>query len=623
MSNILSNYEDLNDLKKMDIDQLKILSSDIRQFIINVVAENGGHLASNLGVVELTIALHKVFNSSRDKIIWDVGHQSYVHKILTGRKDEFQTLRKYKGLSGFPKRKESEHDIFETGHSSTSISAGLGYALARDIKKEKSNIISVIGDGAMTAGMAFEALNHAGDEKTNLIVILNDNEMSISPNVGGLSQYLNRIRTAPTYFKMKEDVENILNSIPAIGKKVFKTAERAKDSFKYFLVPGVFFEELGFKYLGPINGHNIADIVDVLERAKTVEGPVLIHVLTKKGKGYKPAEDNPDKFHSASPFDIDTGKAKNKSNKLSYSDVLGNTLVKIAEKNEKIVAITAAMPAGTGLTNFKQKFPKRFFDVGIAEQHGVTLSAGLASNGLKPFFAVYSTFLQRGYDQVLHDVCIQNLPVTFAIDRAGLVGNDGETHHGVFDLSYLNHIPNMTIMAPKDEEEFIDMIAFCADYDGPIALRYPRGSCYNLFNSSQKQGIELGKGEIICEGKDIAIIAIGKMVEHGYKVAEKLKGENMNVSLVNSRFVKPLDEELISDLSKNHSIIVTMEDNAKIGGFGSNINDLLIRLKYKGDIINIGFPDQFIEHGSVQELFKQYEMDVDSIARTIKNRVSM
>lgn len=623
MSSILSNYEGLNDLKKMNIDQLNILSEEIRQLIINVVARNGGHLASNLGVVELTIALHRVFNSSRDKIIWDVGHQSYVHKILTGRKDEFQTLRQYKGLSGFPKRKESEHDIFETGHSSTSISAGLGYALARDIKEEKSNIISVIGDGAMTAGMAFEALNHASDEKANLIVILNDNEMSISPNVGGLSQYLNRIRTAPTYFKMKEDVENILNSIPAIGKKVFKTAERAKDSLKYFLVPGIFFEELGFKYLGPINGHNILEIVDVLERAKTVEGPVLIHVLTKKGKGYKPAEDNPDKFHSAPPFEIDSGKTKKKTDKLSYSDVLGNTLVEIAEKNDKIVAITAAMPAGTGLSSFKQRFPKRFFDVGIAEQHGVTLSAGLASNGLRPFFAVYSTFLQRGYDQVLHDVCIQNLPVTFAIDRAGLVGSDGETHHGVFDLSYLNHIPNMTIMAPKDKSEFIDMINFCAEYNGPIALRYPRGSCNDFFNTFQQKSIELGKGEIISEGKDIAIIAIGKMVEHGYKVIEKLKDEKLSITLVNARFVKPLDEELISDISKNHSIIVTMEDNAKIGGFGSNINDLLIRLRYKGEIINIGFPDQFIEHGSIDELLKQYEMDVDSIASIIKNTVSM
>jgi len=622
LSSILSKYEDLNDLKKLNNDQLNALAADIRQLIIEVVSKNGGHLASNLGVVELTIALHKVFNSSIDKIIWDVGHQSYVHKILTGRKDEFTTLRQYKGLSGFPKRKESMHDIFETGHSSTSISAGLGYALSRDIKKENYNIISVIGDGAMTAGMAFEALNQAGDEKTKLIVILNDNEMSISPNVGGLSQYLNRIRTAPSYFKMKEDVEVILNSIPAIGKKVFKTAERAKDSLKYFLVPGVFFEELGFKYLGPIDGHNIDELIEVLERAKGVNGPVLVHVLTKKGKGYKPAEDFPDSFHSAPAFNIYTGERKKKSNKPSYSDILGETLVSLAETDERIVAITAAMPAGTGLSNFQKKFPNRFFDVGIAEQHGVTFSAGLAANGLKPFFAVYSTFLQRGYDQVLHDVCIQNLPVTFAIDRSGLVGNDGETHHGVFDLSYLNHMPNMTIVAPKDKTEFTDMIKFCSKYNAPIAIRYPRGSCEDIFDKSSYQEIEFGKGEVLFTGKDIAIIAIGKMVEHGNKVRKRLIESNINATLVNARFVKPLDETLINDISSKHSLIITMEDNAKMGGFGSSVNDLLIKLNYKGNILNIGLPDNFIEHGSVEELFKHYNIDVDSIVNLVLNMIN-
>lgn len=621
MKNILSGYNDLRDLKTMSNDELHVLAENIRELIIDVVSKNGGHLASNLGVVELTIALHKVFNSCYDKIIWDVGHQSYVHKILTGRKDSFNTLRKYKGISGFPKKKESPHDIFETGHSSTSISAGLGYALSRDIKGEKYSVVSVIGDGAMTAGMAFEALNHAGDTRTSLIVILNDNEMSISQNVGGLSQYLNKIRTAPTYFKVKEDVEAILNSIPGIGKQVFKTAERAKDSVKYFLVPGMFFEDLGFKYLGPIDGHNISDMVRELERAKKVGGPVLVHVVTKKGKGYRPAEENPDKFHGSSPFDINTGKPIKKPNHPSYSDVLGDTLICLAENDDRIVAITAAMPEGTGLSKYREKFKKRFFDVGIAEQHGVTLAAGLASNELKPYFVVYSSFLQRGYDQVLHDVCIQNLPVVFAIDRAGLVGSDGETHHGIFDLSYLTHIPNISIMAPRDKSEFVKMLEFSKDYNGPLAIRYPRGDCYDIIEEKPRTEIELGKAEVLTKGKDIALIAIGKMVEIGYKVAKELDKQGKNITLVNGRFVKPLDEDLIIKIAKEHSFIVTLEDNVKTGGFGSLINDLLIENCYKGETLNIAFPDVFIEHGSVDELFKQYNMDTEGILNKVYEKI--
>ncbi|SCG83318.1 1-deoxy-D-xylulose-5-phosphate synthase [Proteiniborus sp. DW1] len=617
MSGILSRYNDLRDLKKMSDEELLLLAKDIRKTIIDVVSKNGGHLASNLGVVELTIALHKVFNSDMDKIIWDVGHQAYTHKILTGRKDVFHTIRKYKGISGFPKRKESSHDIFEVGHSSTSISAGLGYALARDIKNEEYNVVSVIGDGAMTAGMAFEALNHAGDTGTRLIVVLNDNEMSISQNVGGLSQYLNKIRTAPTYYKVKEDVEAILNNIPGIGKQVFKTAERAKDSVKYFFVPGMFFEDLGFKYLGPIDGHNINDMVRELERAKKIDGPVLVHVITKKGKGYKPAELNPDKFHGSSPFEISTGMSLEQPQNPTFSDVLGDTLINLADKDDRVVAITAAMPEGTGLGKYRKKHKSRFFDVGIAEQHGVTLAAGLASNNMKPYFVVYSSFLQRGYDQVLHDVCIQNLPVVFAIDRAGLVGSDGETHHGAFDLSYLSHIPNMTIMAPRDKTEFIQMLEFSKDYNGPLAIRYPRGECYDILDRIKRTGIELGKAEVLSWGKDIAILAIGKMVKTGYEVAEELNKKGNSITLINGRFIKPLDEELIKEVAQNHSLIITLEDNVKTGGYGSCVNDLLIENSYKGQIMNIALPDVFIEHGSIDQLFKQYHMDTTGILDSI------
>lgn len=620
MSNLLENYKSIDDLKKMNIRDMNIFAKEIREFIVEIVSENGGHLASNLGVVELTLALHKVLDTRKDKIIWDVGHQSYVHKILTGRKDEFHTIRKYKGLSGFPKRNESIHDAFDTGHSSTSISAGLGYALSRDIKKENYSVVSIIGDGAMTAGMAFEALNHAGDTKTDLIVILNDNEMSISENVGGLSRYLEGIRTMPTYFKVKEDVENLFNTIPSIGKKMFKTAERAKDSFKYFLVPGMFFEDLGFKYFGPINGHDIEEVMNTLYRAKRVGGPVLIHAITKKGKGYLPAEDKPDVFHGASSFDIATGKPLKKCEVETYSDVLGNTLVELAKDNERIVAITAAMPSGTGLDNFKNKFKDRFFDVGIAEQHGVTLAAGLAASGLKPYFAVYSTFLQRGYDQILHDVCIQNLPVTFTIDRAGLVGSDGETHHGSFDLSYLTHIPNLTIMAPKDKKEFVSMIKFTSLLETPVAIRYPRGTCFDI-SEEECRTINMGQSEILNEGSKVAIIALGKMVEVSFDAMKELKEKNINITLVNARFVKPLDEKLLLEIANSHGTIITIEDNAIIGGFGNFVNDLYIENNYKGKVINLGIPDKFIEHGSVDILYKELKMDKDSIKALVLENV--
>lgn len=620
--NVLEKVDCISDLKKLNNSELNILSSEIRKYLLDNISKTGGHLASNLGVVELTIAIHKVFNSPKDKIIWDVGHQSYIHKILTGRKKQLSSIRQLDGLSGFPKRCESSHDTFETGHSSTSISAALGMAMARDIKGEKHDIVSIIGDGSMTAGMAFEALNHAGDIKSKMIVILNDNEMSISENVGGLSKYLDRIRTAPTYGRMKDDFENILNSIPAIGKTMVRTAEKAKDSFKYFVVPGVLFEELGFTYLGPIDGHNIQSLIKTLNRAKRVNGPVIVHVRTKKGKGYKYAEQNPDKFHGTSAFNLDTGKALKKSKGIKYSQVFGDKLYELALKNKSIVAITAAMPSGTGLEKFKEKLPQKFIDVGIAEQHAVTLAAGLASQGLKPFFAVYSTFLQRGYDQIVHDVALQNLPVVFAIDRGGLVGNDGETHHGVFDFSYLSHIPNLIIMAPKDKLELEKMIEFSSEYDkGPIALRYPRGISVVKNELITNNELILGKGETLIEGKDIAIISIGKMVEISYEACIKLNNNNINPTLINIRFLKPIDENLIERLSNKYKLIITVEDNVINGGLGTTVNQTLIKSNYRGKVLNIGLPDRFIEHGDTDKLFEKYKLDSNSIFETILNYI--
>ncbi|ABY92827.1 1-deoxy-D-xylulose-5-phosphate synthase [Thermoanaerobacter sp. X514] len=603
------------DLKKLDKKDFPLICEEIRQFLIEKVSKTGGHLASNLGIVELTIALHYVFNSPVDKIIWDVGHQCYVHKMLTGRKDQFDTLRKFNGLSGYTKRTESVHDIFGAGHSSTSISAALGIAKARDLKGEKYSVVAVIGDGALTGGMAFEALNNAGRSKTDLIVVLNHNEMSISENVGSLSLYLSKLRTDPTYNKLKQEVDNLLNIVPPIGKSLHKYIERIKDSVKQLVVSGMFFEEMGFTYLGPIDGHDVGSLIEVLERAKKIKGPILVHVITKKGKGYKFAEKFPDKFHSAAPFDIQTGKFVNEG-QATYSDVFGKTLTEMALQDDKIVAITAAMPEGTGLIHFAKLIPERFFDVGIAEQHATTFAAGMAVQGYKPYFAVYSTFLQRAYDQLIHDVCIQKLPVVFAIDRAGIVGEDGETHQGVFDLSYLRPIPNITIMSPKDANELVEMVKLSRNLEFPVAIRYPRGKA-GEFDITRECSIEFGKAELVTEGKEIAIFALGRMVGKVLEAKEILKVSDLQPFIVNLRFVKPLDEELILDISNKVKFIVTVEDNVIAGGVGSAILELLNSNGIYKPVLRLGFPDKFIEHGDVENLFKKYNLDAESIANTI------
>lgn len=618
MNNLIKSINSPKDIKKLDNDELTKLSKEIRSFLLQSVSKTGGHLASNLGIVELTLAIHKVFDSPKDKIIWDVGHQAYVHKIITGRRDDFDTLRKFKGLSGFPKCKESAHDLFETGHSSTSISAGLGIAMARDLKGEKYSVISIIGDGALTGGMAFEALNHVGHSQKDFIVLLNDNEMSISENVGGLSKYLNRLRTDPVYFKMKDDVEQILSKIPAIGKSVVKTAHKAKDTIKYLFVPGMLFEELGFTYIGPVDGHDIKEVTEVLKRAKKMKGPVLIHAITKKGKGYKFSEKHPDKYHGIGPFDLKTGEKISNAVGKTYSQIFGETLIELASESPEIVAITAAMPSGTGLMGFAKKFPKRFFDVGIAEQHAVTFAAGLASNGLRPVFAVYSTFLQRAYDQVLHDVCLQNLPVIFGIDRAGIVGQDGETHHGVFDMSYLSNLPNLKIAAPKDGSELKMMIKYAFSQKSPFAIRYPRGISKDLGVENNVDDIYKEKAEVILKGKDICIIAVGKMVKTALEVAMLLKESGFQSTVINARFVKPIDGETIISNIKDIEYIVTLEDNVKIGGFGNQVLDMLNRNGiYNKKIKIFAFPDKFIEHGNTELLFKYYNLFSEGIHKQI------
>ncbi len=615
MSNILKDINSPDDIKKLDINSLEKLAQEVREFLIEKVSKTGGHLASNLGVVELTLALHTVFQTPNDKIIWDVGHQSYVHKIITGRKEQFDTLRQLDGISGFPKVNESIHDSFNTGHSSTSISAALGIAKARDIKKEKYSVIAVIGDGALTGGMAFEALNDAGRSPNNIIVILNDNEMSISKNVGGLSRYLSKIRTEPMYFKVKEDLDLILNKIPAIGKGAAKALGAVKGSVKYLIVPGMIFEELGFKYLGPIDGHDITELNRVLSRAKTIKGPVLIHVCTQKGKGYTYAEESPQVFHGISPFEIETGEIlSNKS--AGYSEILGKELIRAAETNEKVVAITAAMPQGTGLDAFSKRFPDRFFDVGIAEQHAVTFAAGLAANGLKPVFAVYSSFLQRAYDQILHDVALQNLNVVFAIDRAGIVGEDGETHQGLYDLSFLSHIPNMTIMAPSDHSEHVGMLDYAINqHNGPIAIRYPRGRGKDkLF---EPLPLKLGQGLTIRKGNDITIVSIGVMLETALLVSDMLEKSGISAEVINARFVKPLDEKLILTSAARTGKVVTIEDNSSIGGFGSGVLEMVNRKGINIKTRIFGFPDECVNHGARNDLFKKYGLDPESLVNEI------
>lgn len=603
------------DLKMLTLEEIKLLAGEIRQLIIDVVSKNGGHLAPNLGVVELTLALHKVFTTPKDKIIWDVGHQSYIHKILTGRKEIFPTLRQYKGMSGFPKRKESEHDAFGTGHSSTSISAALGMAVARDLKGEDNNVIAVIGDGSMTGGMAFEALNNAGDLHKKMIVILNDNEMSISKNVGAMSQYLCDLRTGETYNKIKRDVEGWLKGLD-FGSDVLSAIERVKGSVKYLMVPSSVFEELGFKYLGPIDGHDLNKLLEVLEAAKYVNGPVLVHVITKKGKGYEPAEISPNKFHGTGPFEIATGKKISDPNApITYTEIFGKTLTELAEANEKIVAITAAMPDGTGLNKFADQYPQRFLDVGIAEQHAVTAAAGMAAEGLKPVVAVYSTFLQRAYDSVLHDICMQNLPVTLCLDRAGIVGDDGYTHHGVFDYAYLRSMPQMAIMAPKDENELRHMMNTALNFDGPITIRYPRGSGVGVDCSEVLQQLPIGKGEVLREGEDVCLLAIGSMVAVALQAADVLVEQGIKAGVINLRFAKPLDEELLVQVAQQYSKLVTLEEGVVAGGVGSAVLELLNNkgLLQTTQVLNLGIPDEFVPHGDKKYLFRDIGLDLDSI----------
>ncbi|GCD09461.1 1-deoxy-D-xylulose-5-phosphate synthase [Clostridium tagluense] len=616
MSRILDDFNDINAVKKMSIEELNIFALEIRNFLIEKVSKTGGHLASNLGIVELTLSLYNVFDLDRDKIIWDVGHQSYVHKILTGRKDKFDSLRNFDGLSGFPKREESKYDIFESGHSSTSISAGLGMARARDLQGKDYDVISVIGDGALTGGMAMEALNDVGFRKTKMIIVLNDNQMSISKNVGGISKYLSGFRIDPTYNRLKKEINSTLRKIPSVGNGMAKSIHKIKDGIKQVVVPGMLFEHMGIKYLGPIDGHDIKEVSKVLKLAKNIEGPVIIHVITKKGKGYKFAENQPGKYHGVGPFNPLTGELCGGS-KESYSDGFGEQIARLAKENKNIVAITAAMPEGTGLEKFSKQFPTRFFDVGIAEQHAVTMAAGMASQGLKPIFAVYSTFLQRAYDQIVHDVCIQKLPVIFAIDRAGIVGQDGETHQGIFDLSYLSHIPNMTIMAPKCISELKSMLTFAVKQDYPIAIRYPRGGDNPNVSMSSIQNFKRGKWEILFQGGKIALVATGKMVQNAVLVREKLKDMGVEVTVINACFIKPIDEALISELVHKKYSIVTIEDNIVHGGLGSLVLEYVNTLEEKTKVINLGFKDEFIPHGTVDILYKLYKLDASGIFQSI------
>jgi 1-deoxy-D-xylulose-5-phosphate synthase len=611
MYELIKGLQGPEDIKNLSDMQQRILAREIRQVIVDTVSKTGGHLASNLGVVELTIALHSVYNSPRDRIVWDVGHQSYVHKLLTGRYESFGTLRQFGGLSGFPRIDESIHDAFGTGHSSTSISAALGMAMARDLHEEKYSVVAVIGDGALTGGMAFEALNHAGHLQRDITVVLNENEMSIAENVGSLSKYLSRVRTHPRYSRVKEDIEGLLKRIPAVGNSMAKVAEKAKDSIKYFLVPGMLFEELGFTYLGPIDGHDLTVLKDVLKRAKMMKGPVLVHVVTKKGKGYRPAMENPDRFHGVGPFKAETGEVIKNGNGQTYSDAFGEAMLELAAKDPKVVAITAAMTDGTGLTEFARAFPDRFFDVAIAEQHAVTYAAGMARGGFKPVFAVYSTFLQRAYDQIIHDVCLQNLPVVFAVDRAGIVGHDGPTHHGLFDLSYLSQIPNLQVLAPCCCSEMKEMLRYALNCKGPVAIRYPRGEGQPV--KGYTPGVlKKGKSEVVKRGRGLYIIAVGNMLPRACRVAELLEGRGINAGVVNARFIKPLDTEMLADILRDCDRIAVLEDNIIRGGYGSYLLEHINSLGFGTMDIKIkllGFPDEFVTYGDSESLYRVYGLD--------------
>ena len=614
---MLEKINSQQDLKKLTLEEKKILAQEIREYILDIVSKNGGHLASNLGVVELTIALHSVFDVPKDKIVWDVGHQTYVHKILTGRKEELKTLRKLDGIAGFPKTNESESDCFNTGHSSTSISAALGMARARDIKNEHNSVLAVIGDGALTGGMAIEALNDAGYSRSKITVILNDNEMSISKNVGGLNMFLSKLRTKKLYTKSNVSAKKIILKIPVVGRPFVRLVQRAKRSIKQLIIPKMFFEDIGFTYLGPVDGHNIQELENILRLSKQVDTPVLIHVLTKKGKGYEIAEKNPDKFHSISPFNIETGETKKAKSK-DYSAVFGEKLVSLAEKNDKIVAITASMKDGTGLTKFQKQFPKRFFDIGIAEQHAVGLAAGMAKAGMIPVVPIYSSFYQRAYDQVIHDVAIQNLPVIMCVDRAGIVGADGETHQGLLDMAFFRLVPNLTIMAPKNFKELEQMLEFAVNLNKPVVIRYPRGGEDSIDINTDLE-INEGKAEILKDGTDITIVAIGKMVSRAYRVADKLKQNNIDAQVINARFLKPFDNNTVKNAIEKTKAVVTIEDGTIINGLATTVNELVINENLLGiKIKNFAYPDIYVKHGSVEELEKIYGLDEENITNEIE-----
>lgn len=617
---ILDKINGPDDVKKLNETELRELAEEIRSFLIEKISHTGGHLASNLGVVELTIALYLAFDLPKDKIIWDVGHQSYTHKILSGRKDDFDGLRQYGGLSGFPKRKESPFDAFDTGHSSTSISAGLGMAQGRDVLGEEYSIVSVIGDGALTGGMAYEALNNAARLKKNFIIVLNDNKMSISENVGGISRYLSNLRADEGYNLLKKNVAGTLAKVPMIGNDLVDTLLRTKNSIKQFLIPGMWFENMGITYLGPVDGHDVKGLAKIFSEAKKINHAVLIHVMTKKGKGYRPAERNPSSFHGVEPFDIETGKPLGQKLYPSYTDVFSREICKIAETNEKLVAVTAAMPDGTGLKRFSRLYPQRFFDVGIAEEHAVTSAAGMAAAGLKPVVVVYSSFLQRAYDQIVHDVCIQNLPVLFCVDRAGLVGSDGETHQGIFDLTYLSSIPNMSVIAPKNLWELREMLQFAVDYEGPMAIRYPRGQAYRGLKEFLAP-VEYKKSEILYDEDSIALLAVGSMVSTAEHIRTKLKEEGQSCTLVNGRFIKPVDTDVVDYLARNHRCIVTLEENVLRGGYGERITDYVQKHYPAIRVVNIALPDAYVEHGNVSKLRSDLGIDSDSILIKLKNEL--
>jgi 1-deoxy-D-xylulose-5-phosphate synthase len=620
MTKVLDQINISHDVKKLDFEELERLCHEIREEILSTVSKTGGHLASSLGVVELTVVLHYIFDFPKDKLIWDVGHQSYAHKFLTGRKDRFHTLRQYGGISGFPKRDESPYDIFDSGHSGTSISSALGMAEAKRLKGEEGKVIAVIGDGSMTAGLAFEGLNQAGHIDQDLIVILNDNEMSISHNVGALSSYLNRLMTGQFVNRFRHDIENFLKTLPGIGKSVLRFAKQAEESLKGLLMPGLLFEELGMKYIGPIDGHRLDYLIETFQNIKKLRGPILVHVVTKKGKGYPPAEKNPDRFHGVSPFIIETGELRNdQKNPPSYTEVFGETLCELAKANKRLIAITAAMQSGTGLEEFARRFPDRFYDIGIAEQHAVTFAAGLALEGMKPVVAIYSTFMQRAYDQILQDVCLQNLPVTFALDRGGIVGEDGPTHHGLFDFSYLRHIPNLIVMVPKDENELRHMIKTAMECPLPIAFRYPRGKGVGVKREIPLQSIDIGKGEVLIEGEDILILAIGSTVYPSLRAAERLMSIGIQATVINSRFLKPLDGDLLCDRAKRIGKILTVEENVLQGGFGSAVLELFQeRGLHSIQVRRLGIPDLFVEHGPQTLLREKYGIDESGIFRSAK-----